>query len=77
MHSVIRALGETNKLLNNVVERMDKQEQKLQEHMDKQEQKMRDIENKMDSSGCSSSSGTPVRSRRKEVPLQVRVSLAQ
>ena len=63
LNFIVHTLDETNKLLNSVVE-----------CMDKQEQRMKEIENKMDSNGSSSSS-TPVRNRHKEVPLQVRVSL--
>ena len=58
-------LGETNKLLNAVLERMEKQEKKMEL-----------IEKKLNTSVSSSSSSTPVRNRQKEVPLQVRVSLA-
>lgn len=63
-HDLKCAIGETNKLLNAVLERMDKQEKKI-EH----------IEKKLNTSISSSSSSTPIRNRRKEVPIQVRVSL--
>lgn len=58
------ALGETNKLLSAVLERMDKQDKKMER-----------IEKKLNTSVSSSSSSTPVRNRQKEVPLQVRVSI--
>ena len=58
------AIGKTNKLLSSVIDRMDKQETRM-------------CQQKIDASSSlsSSASSTPVSSRRKEVPLQVRVSV--
>lgn len=50
--SIMNTLGESNKLLTRVVERLDNQEQKMEQ-----------VENKLDTSISSSSSTTPVRSR--------------
>lgn len=61
--AIVSTLGETNKLLARVVERLDKQEQKMEQ-----------MESKLDTSISSNSSTTPMRNRNKEVPLQVRVS---
>ena len=63
--SVINSLENTNKLLANIVERLDKHEQRMEK-----------IENGLDSSISSSSCSTPKRGRNKEVPLQVRVSVS-
>ena len=62
LHVIVSALGKTNKLLTNVIERMDKQEKRME-----------NIEEEVD---CRSSS-TPTRNRHKEVPLQVRVSVLE
>lgn len=59
--SVMTILGKTNKLLADVIERMDKQENKICQLQEKIE------------SNCSGTSSTPARNRQKEVPLQVRV----
>ena len=60
------AIGKTNKLLSSVIDRMDKQKTRMCQ-----------LEQKIDASSSlsSSASSTPVSSRRKEVPLQVRVSV--
>ena len=66
VESIMGAIGKTNKLLSSVIDRMDKQETRMCQ-----------LEQKIDASSSlsSSASSTPVSSRRKEVPLQVRVSV--
>ena len=66
VESIMGAIGKTNKLLSSVIDRMDKQETRMCQ-----------LEQKIDASSSlsSSASSTPVSLRRKEVPLQVRVSV--
>lgn len=60
--AVEKTLMKTNKLLSTLIKRMDRQEDRIVQ-----------IEQKMDD--CVSSSSTPSRPRKKEVPMEVRVNL--